>query len=347
MGLDSRDYARPDSDGYSPSFGGGGSYSGAPDASVCRWIIVATVIVFLLQIFSTRDMTPEEAQTVRDQYREQLERSIGPLADAEGPDRDEFLETRIQYMPVPRVCVVQEWLELDTSKVMSGQIWRLVTNAFCHDRESIFHILFNMLFLWWFGPAMESMFGRREFLWFYLTAAVASSLAYVGLDLVTGDPRPAIGASGAVMAVTSLYALYYPSHRILVFFILPVEVRWLVLFYAVISIHPILLALSGEDVLLYDNVAHAAHLGGLVFGYLYGKQHWRLSDLPRRLGLGGSRGSSSGSRRKTIPISRDVATAARVDEILQKIHESGEDSLTDEERRFLAKESDRMKKRRQ
>lgn len=350
MGLDSRDYVRPGSDGYSPSFGQGGAFSSGPDAPACRWIIVATVIVFLLQIFSTRDMTPEEVLQVREEYYQQHPQDV--------PAESEFADDEFDYEQVPDVpyrlrqrrCVVQDWLELDTSKVMSGQIWRLVTCAFCHDRTGIFHILFNMLFLWWFGPSMESMFGSREFVWFYLTAAVAASLAYVGLDLVTGDPRPAIGASGAVMAVTSLYALYYPSHRIFVFYIMPVEVRWLVIFYAITSLHPILLALSDPDYLVYDNVAHAAHLGGLVFGYLYGKRHWQLSELPKYFGIGialSGRRPSTGGGRSSIPISRDVAKAARVDEILQKIHESGEESLTDEERHFLATESDRIKKRRE
>ena len=94
--------------------------------------------------------------------------------------------------------------------VYQGQVWRLLTHAFCHDRYGVFHILFNMLFLYWFGCTLESMYGSREFLLFYLAAAVFAGLAFVGLDLYTGSRIPGIGASGAVMAVTMLYAMHFP-----------------------------------------------------------------------------------------------------------------------------------------
>src|SRR5204862_5801370 len=112
------------------------------------------------------------------------------------------------------VSILQEWFELDTPKVVRGQVWRLVTSAFCHSRYDIWHIVFNMLCLYWFGCALEAMYGSREFLCFYLTAAVASGLTFVGLDLYTGSTVPAVGASGAVIAVMMLYTWHYPRETI-------------------------------------------------------------------------------------------------------------------------------------
>src|ERR1700683_4013794 len=105
---------------------------------------------------------------------------------------------------------------------MEGQLRRLITSAFCHQRFGLWHILFNMLMLYWFGTRLERMYGPREFLLFYLAAAVCSSLAYVGLAFYTGSNVPAIGASGAVMGVMMLYVIYYPFETFLIFWVMPV-----------------------------------------------------------------------------------------------------------------------------
>jgi membrane associated rhomboid family serine protease len=222
----------------------------------------------------------------------------------------------------------------------------LLTCAFCHARGSIFHILFNMLFLWWFGPTLERMYGSREFLLFYLAAAMISSLAYVALDLFTGDMVPAIGASGAVMAVTMLYAIFYPRHTIYIMFVIPVEIRWLVIAYVIFDLHPVLLTLAGDPV--HTGVAHAAHLGGLAFGFLYWRLGLRLEPLLDYLPRSSAR-SASGPRtirvRPSPPVGRTERLDAEVDAILQKIHEQGQDSLTDAERRVLELASEQYRQR--
>src|SRR5947209_5587545 len=70
-----------------------------------------------------------------------------------------------------------EIMQLDAQAVLNGQVWRLLTHAFMH--ATVMHILFNMLFLWWFGTDVEDLYGPVEFLTFYLTAAVAGGLAFV------------------------------------------------------------------------------------------------------------------------------------------------------------------------
>jgi membrane associated rhomboid family serine protease len=331
MGFQNRDYARRDNSG---------SWNSMEDAPVCRGLIVATVVVFLLQIFSTRSASQENRRDILQPLRDAVEEL--------DPGSGDELDAEIDMPRWSRVSLVQKWLQLETNKVLQGQIWRLITCAFCHDRYTIWHIFVNMLIFWWFGPILESMYGSREFLIFYFTSALASSLAYVGLDLLTGDPVPAIGASGAVMAVTMLYAYHFPTQIIRVFFVIPVEIRYLVWIYAIYDLHPVLLELSGDS--MSDGVAHAAHLGGMAFGYFYSRRHWRLSPLLNRDWYR-IRRSKPVEPRDVIPFPRRTAapptSTSRLDEILDRIRESGKDSLTDDELQTLIQESERLRQNRQ
>ncbi len=309
------------------------------DAPACRGLLIATIVVFLLQIFSTRTTSRENSRDI-----------LKPLRDAVreyDPESGDELDDVIHIPRRRRVSFVQEWLQLETNKVLQGQIWRLITCAFCHDRYTIWHIFMNMLFFWWFAPVLESMYGSREFLLFYLSSALASSLAYVGLDILTGDPVPAIGASGAVMAVTMLYAYHFPTHIIRVFFVIPVEIRYLVWIYAIIDLDPVLIELSGDS--FGDGVAHAAHLGGLAFGFFYSRRQWRLSPLLDRDRLRFRRPEPF-EPRDLIPFPRrpspQPSVSSRLDQILDKIRESGRESLTDDELQTLIQESERLRQSR-
>jgi len=330
MGIENRDYFR-DSSGYSDG-GGWGFGSVTP---VCKYLLIANIAVFVGQIFLARDYTPAEVAALVEEYQESY------------PELSK--EHILELLATRRVDVVAEWLQLETPKVVGqAQVWRLLTCAFCHSREGPWHILCNMLFLFWFGKTLEAMYGSREFLLFYLTAAVAASLAYVGLDLVTGEIAPAIGASGAVMAVVMLYAMHFPRERLFLFFVFPVEIRWLVLMYVIFDLHPVLLALAGES--YFDGVAHAAHLGGLAFGYVYRKWNVRLETYWERIRM--PRFDRLVGARRHIRIfqpsgeGKQERVDAEVDRLLAKISDQGEDSLTDREREVLQKASERYKNQR-
>jgi membrane associated rhomboid family serine protease len=241
--------------------------------------------------------------------------------------------------------VITDALALSPGSVLERfQIWRLITYAFCHDPYTVWHIFFNMYILWIVGRRLESQYGSREFLMFYMTAAVVSGLTYLLLELILARPGSVIGASGAVSAAFILYAIHYPYEKWRLFFVFPIEVRWLCLAYLVFNIHPVLLELGGGGV--GGNVAHAAHLGGYLFGFLYYHQRWNLDEtfsglkqmkLPRR---------RRKSHLKVYQPQRDSAEIEiRTDEILQKISEQGEASLTDEERAILADASRRLRNR--
>ncbi len=255
--------------------------------------------------------------------------------------RERMREQMFAYLP--RVSVVQEWLELDSQQVKQGQLWRLITSGFCHDRTAIWHLLFNMLFLYWFGKRLEYVFGAAEFTAFYFTSLLVASLAYIGLDLYTQTNIPAIGASGAIWGILALYALMYPYERIYIYFLFPVEIRWLALVYFLFDLHPVLLALAGDR--QFTGVAHAAHIGGAIFGFLYWKQGWRLMPFIESLRLVTPRDTSSTTRHaRTIPMKRRPAD--RLDEILKKISQQGRESLTEEELKVLEEASRKMREQR-
>lgn len=241
---------------------------------------------------------------------------------------------------------VTDLLELTPALVCEGQVWRLLTYAFCHDPRSPLHILFNMLFLVWFGPTLERMYGLREFVLFYLVGALASGVAFLALALAMGDPSPAIGASGAVMAVVVLYAIHFPRDEVY-FFLIRLQIRYLVLIYLVFDLWPVLGALRRET--RSDGVAHAAHLGGLAFGFLYHRFGLRLDrgwDSLKRLRVPRLR---TRKRPESVrlyeppPAERSENLDVKVDAILEKIQSHGEASLTDQERDVLRMASQRYK----
>jgi membrane associated rhomboid family serine protease len=246
-----------------------------------------------------------------------------------------------------RESLLEDWLILDPDAVFAGQIWRLLTYAFLHDRYSLWHLLMNMLVLWWFGGTIERMYGSREFLWFYLTAAVVSGLGFLALGLMLGAHNPALGASGAVMAVFMLYATYFPRQQIWIFGLIPVEIWLLVLIYIAVDLHPVLLQLGGENI--QTGVANAAHLSGLFFGWLYRQNHWRLSAGFVSLTGGWRQRWRRMTAGRNLKVYRPEEPVGNIEEeldrILAKIHDHGSDSLTDRERATLTRASEQYKNR--
>ena len=242
---------------------------------VWKTLIALNVAIYLLQIFLSRPANIDDL----DLSVPAMEQLIDAIHAADGNDEQELADRQSEiesYLAtLPRFSLVNDWLALDTNQVIHGQVWRVVTCGFIHDRHSVWHILFNMLFLFWFGQRLESRYGPREFLCFYIVSLLAASFAYIALDLYTGMSRPAIGASGAVWGVVSLYALLYPYEKIYVYFLFPVQIRFLAMIYFVFDLHPVLLALGGEEMM--GNTAHAAHVGGALFGWLYWYRQIRLT----------------------------------------------------------------------
>jgi len=291
----------------------------------------------------------------RDYYRDDADRN--PLLGGASPTtRLVIIITVVVYVLQLLTGVfsgpVTRWLLLSPDRVIRNfEVWRLLTYAFCHSGD-IWHIIGNMFFLWICGRSVEAIYGPREFLRFYLAAAVFSGIGYCIMALAMGSSAGSLGASGAVMAVVMLCALYHPTQTILFLFIIPVQLRWLVFFYAIFDLHPVLMELGGGQT--RSNVAHSAHLAGYLYGWLYKRFDLRFSRLfsgirvPRMRQLARSATARRPSNVRIYePPDENERTSfeRRVDEILAKITAQGESSLSEAEREILKEASRRYKQR--
>ena len=139
--------------------------------------------------------------------------------------------------------------------------WQLVTYMFMHG--SIGHLFFNMYTLYIFGSVLENIWGTKKFLTFYFITGIGAGLFNILVQHLTGDFALMVGASGAIYGILMGYAMLYPDSVLtLIFPPVSLKAKWFVLIFAGIEL---LLGLSNNPA---DNVAHFAHLGGLVFAFI-------------------------------------------------------------------------------
>ncbi len=146
-------------------------------------------------------------------------------------------------------------------------IWQVVTYLFLHG--GFFHILFNMFALWMFGSDLERIWGTRRFLTYYFFTGVGAGI--LTLLFTPGSIVPTIGASGAVYGLLLGFAYYFPERRIYLYMLFPVSARVFVIIFGAIAF---LSSISQQG----SGIAHIAHLGGLVFGWIYIKWAGKYLD---------------------------------------------------------------------
>ena len=208
------------------------------------------------------------------------------------------------------------------------RLWQLATYMFLH--AGLWHLVVNMLMLWFFGPAVESAWGKRQFLFYYFFTGIGAGLC----SFITGvrSSIPVVGASGAIFGILVAYAMMFPETIILLFFIFPMKIRHAVLVLAGINL---LGALSQP----YAGIAYFAHLGGGLFGYLYLKSEWIQRQLSYRMGLNLKDRRRAKQNRKEDLSEQELTQQA--DKILDKISKYGINSLTRKERKILELRSKR------
>lgn len=191
-------------------------------------------------------------------------------------------------------------------------VWQPFTYMFLHGRE-VTHILFNMLMLWMTGSELESRWGSRFFLVYYLVAGVGAAILYlmivIGYGLITGEPKgwmsPVVGASGAIFGLLVAYGILFGERIVHFMMIFPMKAKHFVW---------ILCAILGvtllNDGLVGGDVAHLAHLGGIVSGYLFLKvwSHW---EKGRAFNSGGGKRArrADGRRNLRLVVNNDTKKA--------------------------------------
>lgn len=336
MGIENRDYMR---DGTPAAF----RRRGRPAMqNIVKTLIIITVITFLAQIFvkapiglsdfatyyDTEGFTAEEIQ---EGYREL--RSTGRL---------------------PEIPLLDQWFALDSSKVLQGQVWRLLTYCFLHSTSGPVHIFINMFMLHMLGRIVVDRYGGFEFLLIYLASGVFAGVVYVAWSLLTGQAGAAVGASGSVMALLTLVGLNWPMQQVKLYFFIPMTLRTLLIIAFGFEVFGMINEFATGRGLM--NIAHSAHLGGMIFAFIYFRQAWHLSDwipvkfswrFPLRRRRSHLRIHRPAASEEVLPMPErqpiPPEVALRVDELLEKISRSGEASLTPAERDFLHESSRRYR----
>lgn len=268
-------------------------------------LIIANVSVFMLQLlFSTVSMQWSH-QGMNILTDEQLGNPL--MHPWHYPASDKFTKLFWLYPPD---AIGHLWL------------WQFFTYMFLHSTTDPWHLIFNILGLWMFGSEVERILGVRRFLTLYFTAGI-----FAGICCCVFTPwTPILGASGAIFAIEVAFAMYFPNATV-IFYFFPMKAKYLVMIFAGITIFNCIIPRDG-------NIAHFAHLGGLVYGFLFVRYSYRVVDLLRKWQI----------RQQEKELMKDHELRAKVDEILDKVNRDGLRNLTWRERSFLKNASKRYKK---
>lgn len=177
------------------------------------------------------------------------------------------------------------WYAIFTLNTLNPEyVWTWIISVFSHGGPT--HLLFNGIVLYFFGPIVERQIGSKKFTILFLVSGIAAGLGQVGVGLLTNEQVFVLGASGALMALLGVLAMTSPDLKVLLFFFIPVSMRTLALLYAVGSV--VFFVADGG---IFSNVAHFAHLTGLVIGLWYGNRiKHKVGRGPGQLNIGPGRG---------------------------------------------------------
>ena len=285
---------------YKPGFG---VTIGSKWTRVIMILIIVNVTVFIIQLLFSTISSQWGVPTM----------GMSPETDGVvhhvklGPDR--FTTLFWLYQPL---AIGKLWL------------WQLVTYMFLHSVSDPWHIIFNMLVLWMFGSEVEKAMGTRRFLTMYFTAGIFAGI----FGCLFTPNNPILGASGAIFAVEIAFAMFYPNATI-IFFVFPIKAKYLVTIFAGITVFNCLMPTGG-------NVAHFAHLGGLLYGFLFIRYEPRFTNFI----------ISWQNQQKENEYRKEEEVRKVVDALLDKVNRTGMKSLTRRERSYLKNASKRYRKMR-
>jgi membrane associated rhomboid family serine protease len=151
-------------------------------------------------------------------------------------------------------------------------VWQLFTYLFMH--ASITHLLFNMLSLWMFGATLEQTWGTRRFLRFYFLCGIGAGICDVAVNALLGRSTPTIGASGAIYGLLLAFGVLFPDVNVLMGFLFPIKAKYMVMIYGAIALWS---AVGSGN----SGVSNIAHLGGMLFAWVYLKAPMPRVRLPR------------------------------------------------------------------
>lgn len=259
-----------------------------------------------------------------------------------------FILQNVLHILFPYASFIEKTFAFSSTHFFEGKLWTLLSYSFLHSYPGLLHIFANMLGLYFIGRAIEPILGSRPFLTLYLASAIAGSLLYLCFHFDPSGPRGVlVGASAAVSGILAFFCLIKPEERItlLLFFIIPISLKpkWLLRGYATIS----LALLFTEELYGNGNLAHSAHLGGLLTGLLYYQFFYRDSpnifrsfqepsiELPKWFKK--QKKQTTKVRYSVNYSDSNAQLKSEVNRILDKINLHGFASLNEEEKSTLEK----------
>lgn len=239
-----------------------------------------------------------------------------------------------------------DWLGLSASGLLDwfglGSL-RIVTYQFVHSYASVGHILMNMLVVYFFGSMVEPEVGRRGLFKLYLASGAMGGALYLLMQWAGGSvDAVVVGASGSCYGIMAYAAFMAPTSRVWFFGIFPVQLQWLVGILVFIGLYQTILELRHG---VGDGVAHSAHLGGALWGFLafrYFRASLMTADHRPWFGQLSQRYAAW---RRTRQAEQAADDQAKLDALLDKVHKEGLSALSPAERRFLDRTSKDIKKR--
>lgn len=275
-----------------------------------------------------------------------------------------FFDSGFRFAGIPLDAMITQWFAL--WPLQSGLLmpWQLITYQFMHGGFG--HIFFNMFALWMFGMELENMWGTKKFATFYLASGVAAGLVHLVVSsLMDTALVPTIGASGAIMGVLLAFGMTFPTRPVMIFpLFFPIPARIFVVLYAAFDL---VMGISRSG----DGVAHFAHLGGALGGFLlikFGEPLWRwieqrgsqrqtwteqpykdarFRDVPAQQPAQVIRYEAAPTPPSAFTPSRFVVNGQavsqeQIDAILDKISLSGYHNLSEEEKKILFEVSNQL-----
>ena len=223
------------------------------------------------------------------------------------------------------------------------EAWRYVTYMFVH--VDFAHFFFNMLMLWMFGAEVAEWMGVKHFTIMYFFCGIFAAIFSVVMCVLGLTNNPIIGASGALMGIFVAYYKFFPERHLLMFFVIPMKIKYAM--WVMIALD-VMFAGSG------DAIAHFAHLGGVVAGFIYmalyqnvftkssvsWKNVWKNA---RRESPRDAQDDKSGAIEGEVFY---VDEQKRMNEILNKVNREGIQALSESERQFLLEAGEKLRRRR-
>lgn len=247
------------------------------------------------------------------------------------------------------------YFALSNEGISHGFVWQYLTFQFLH--MGLWHFAGNMLGLYFLGRVLETMINPRQFLTLYLCSGLVGGVfqTLLGLIFPTVFGIPVVGASAGIFGLLAALATLEPDMEMLLFFLLPIRVKYLAWFGAIVAAFYILVPAD-------PGIAHAAHLGGMLGGFAFIRffiQHrwpmpqWKIPSrrqpqrelATKRVGKKSFWNSTSTPIPPAEDLTPDEFLQKEVDPILDKISESGIQSLTAREREILEKARSKINKR--